>query len=406
MSDRLRLGVVGAGRGASVAHLFHLHPDADVVALCDLVPERCEEARTLLPDLEDCYTEFDALLEHDLDTVLIANRPWDHVPLVIKALEAGKNVLSEVVACGTMAEGVALARAVEKADSIYSFAQNTCYYRPVLEMKRLFKEGELGDFIYGEAEYVHERTIVAYRLSHLDHERGEVRRGGHYCTHALGPLIDITGTRPVRCTGFTTPNRLSRYTGSVGDDMYVFICEMSNGALVKILGGSGVKRQPIMHWYSLYGTRGQAENQRSPHEEWLHLYREHEKYAEDRVSYVPKFPYELRWLPHAAGYHGGADVYMVDHFVRAVLKGEPPPFDVYTALDMTLPGIVALRSAWEGSMPMEVPDFRDESVRAKYENDDWRAPRASVHGDVEIPPEVIEERKQRTQEAFAEGLIH
>ena len=49
---------------------------------------------------------------------------------------------------------------------------------------------------------------------------------------------------------------------------------------------------------------------------------------------------------------------------------------------------------------MEVPDFRDEAVRARYENDAWSAPRGSVHGDVEIPPEVYEERRRRTLEAL------
>jgi hypothetical protein len=221
----------------------------------------------------------------------------------------------------------------------------------------------------------------------------------------LGPILNITGTRPVQCLGLTTPNRVSRTIASKGDDIYIFVCRMDNGALVKILGGSGIKRQPIMHWYSIYGTRGQAENQRNPDEEWFHLYLEHEGRAENRVSYVPKFPYELSWMPSAAAYHGGADAYMVDDFIRSLVAGGPPPFDVYMGLDMTLPGIVALRSAWEGGVPLEVPDFRDEGVRVRYENDDWRAPRASVHEDVEIAPEVYEEKRRRTEEAFAKGLI-
>ena len=399
MTAKLRVGVVGAGRGASVGHLFHLHPDAEVVALCEILADRHAGARRLLPNLEATYTEFDAMLEHGLDAVYVANFPYEHVPLILKALEAGVHVLSEVEVCRTLAEGVALARTVERSDALYAYGHNTRYYGTVLEMERLFREGELGEFIYGEGEYVHERRIVAHRVSYLDHEQ-RTKRGGLYCTHALGPIMDITGTRPVRCTGFTTPNRLNRLTGSERDDVAAFMCEMDTGALVKVMLASGIRRQPIMHWYCIYGTRGQAENQRSPHEERLHVYLDHGDEAEKRRSYVPAFPYKLEWLPQAGGYHGGADPYMVDDFVRAMVEGGPPPIDVYRALDMSLPGIVALRSAFEGSVPMEVPDFRDEAVRARYENDTWTAPRGSVHGDVEIPPEVYEERRRRTLEAL------
>ena len=398
---KFRMGVVGAGRGASVAHLYHLHPDCDVVALADPVPERCERVgQSLLPSLEATYPDLDSMLEHDLDVVFVANYPWEHVPLVIRCLEAGRHVHSEVVACRTLAEGVALARAVESADTMYSFVQNTSYYRPVLEMKRLYAAGTLGEYMYGECEYVHERQIVAHNVSYLDHDRGARVRGGLYITHSLSPIVQITGTRPVRCTGFTTRNRLNRLTGDDADDLAVVMCEMDNGALTKAMVGHGIHRQPIMHYYSIYGTNGQAENQRSPHEEWLHLYLEGQDRAENRTSYVPKWPYEIDWIRNASGYHGGADVYMVDAFMQALRDGGPPPCDVYTALDVTLPGILGLRSAFQGSVPIEVPDLRDEQIRTQYENDHWVPPRGSVHEDVEIPKEVFEERRQKTLKHF------
>jgi len=38
---------------------------------------------------------------------------------------------------------------------------------------------------------------------------------------------------------------------------------------------------------------------------------------------------------------------------------------------MSIAGIQAWRSALNDSAPMEVPDFRRESVRRKYAKDDW-----------------------------------
>ena len=59
---------------------------------------------------------------------------------------------------------------------------------------------------------------------------------------------------------------------------------------------------------------------------------------------------------------------------------------------MSIAGIQAWRSALNDSDSMEVPDFRDESVRKQYENDDWSPdparkkdgqPPSSILGDIE-----------------------
>ena len=126
--------------------MFDLHPEAAVVALCEKDPQRMRRGAALLPNLEARYADYEAFLAHDLDVVLVANDAMAHVPYVIRALESGRHVLSEVLACRTLAEGVALARAVEQADALYSFGENCCSMRPVLEMKRLYRAGELGEY--------------------------------------------------------------------------------------------------------------------------------------------------------------------------------------------------------------------------------------------------------------------
>lgn len=212
------------------------------------------------------------------------------MPFVIQALGAGMHVLSEVVACKTLAEAVALVRAVERAGTVYSLAENCCYMRPTLEMKRLFEAGELGEFMYAECEYLHDVSgLRNLTYTNPDHPANWMA-ATLYCSHALGPIIDITGARPVSVTGYTLPNRRNRLFGSRTDDLGILMCEMDNGAMTKEMHGTGLCREPIMHWYSVYGTRGQAENQRNPHEEWLHLYLEDDAHAENRRSYVPKFP--------------------------------------------------------------------------------------------------------------------
>ncbi|MCD6520737.1 MAG: Gfo/Idh/MocA family oxidoreductase [Anaerolineae bacterium] len=404
MKRPLRVGIFGARRGLYLGKLFDLHPQASVVALCEQDPQRRQEAKTSLPQLEAAYSEYASLLEHDIDVVVIANDATAHAPYAIQALEAGIHVFSEVLACKTLAEGVALARAVERSQALYSFAENCCYMRPALEMERIYQAGKVGEFIYGEAEYVHDCTGVWHRLTYglPNHWRNWIG-ATVYCSHALGPILTITKTRPTRCVGFTTPNLLGRQVGRRGDDMGLIVCQMDNGALCKVLLATACRREPPSHWYSIYGTRGHMENTRGPGEEEVHIYREDDQGSEYHRKYVPSFPTKLPWARSMGG-HGGADAQMVADFVQAVLQGGPPPIDVYTALDMTLPGILAFRSACEGNIPLEVPDLRHEEVRARYESDHWTSdPHAdpsnrhspSAHGEISIPPEVYAEQRRK-----------
>jgi len=408
----MRIGILGAGRGAYLGQILDRYPGARVVALCDHDAVRLEQGRQRLPNLEAAYLNLDGWYNHDFELAVIANDATAHAAHAIRALAQGRHVLSEVVACNTLAEAVALARAVDEANrsaspAVYAFAENCCTMRPTLEIKRLYRAGDLGEYQYGECEYVHDCTGGWPRMTYgnPDHWRNWLPATG-YCTHALGPMLDITGTRPVRCVGFTTPNRLGQLVGRQGDDMGVFVCQMDNGAVTKCLTGLALRREPALHWYSLYGTRGTAENQRGLGEELLHVYLEQDRGALYGRSYVPAFPYPLDWVRQASG-HGGADEYMVDALMHALLEGSPPPIDLYMALDMTLPGILAHRSALQGSIPLEVPNLREEAVRMRYEKDNISPDPlgcaeelvpSSAHGMVEISPEVYANQRRRYRE--------
>ena len=148
--DTIRVGVVGVGRGMTFAKGAGPHIGMKLVALCDTWEERLTAVGKEL-DVAT-YVDYDRFLEHDMDAVILANNFHGRAPFAIKALRAGKHVMSETAACGTLAEGVALARAVEKSGRIYMFAENYPYSAPNQEMCRLFQEGFVGDFKYGEGE--------------------------------------------------------------------------------------------------------------------------------------------------------------------------------------------------------------------------------------------------------------
>ncbi len=109
---KIRVGVIGVGRGDSFARGANDLVGMELVAICDHWKEKVDASAKR-------YTDYDKFLEHDMDAVILANYFHEHAPFAIKALEAGKHVMSECTSNATMAEGVALCRAVENSKKIY-----------------------------------------------------------------------------------------------------------------------------------------------------------------------------------------------------------------------------------------------------------------------------------------------
>ena len=100
MKERLRVGVIGAGRWSASAHLpgFHRSPLCELAVICDLDRDLAESrARQFgIPDVE---TDFEQVLRRrDIDVVDIVTRD-DHQDLVFAALDAGKHCLVEKPVC-------------------------------------------------------------------------------------------------------------------------------------------------------------------------------------------------------------------------------------------------------------------------------------------------------------------
>ena len=101
----IKVGIAGASRGAHLLRSMK-NTGLEAVALCDTFKAKL--------DLECAkagvrgYENFDEFLQHDMDAVVIATPFPNHAPLAMKALRAGKHVLSETSCNATMAEGVAL----------------------------------------------------------------------------------------------------------------------------------------------------------------------------------------------------------------------------------------------------------------------------------------------------------
>jgi predicted dehydrogenase len=369
---KIRVGVVGLRRGLSFAQGAGPGLGMELVALCDTWAERLESAGRRLK--VETYTDFDRFLEHDMDAVILANFFHQHAPFAVKALRAGFHVMSETSACATLGEGVELIEAVEKSGKTYMFAENYPYMVFNQEMRRLYQLGRIGEFQYGEGEYVH--PMSAKEINALSPGERHWRNwipATYYCTHALAPVMYITGTWPVKVNGFVIPcsddDPQRSQTARRNDTASMIALRMDNDAVVKLLQVS-LRGEGI--WVRLHGTQGLMENQRGGDQTMLRVRRERfDKKRGEPVEqlYRPDFP-ECHEKAMKAG-HGGGDFFTPYHFSEAIRAGEQPFLDVYRGVAMSIVGILAYRSALNDSNTVEVPDFRKKETRTMYRNDHW-----------------------------------
>ena len=153
MSDRIRVGIVGTGGIArSYARAYHDIPEAEIVALCDIVPGKAAafgqqwgftEAKTFI-DYRDMLDKC------ELDAVSVSTPNVAHSFISIDALEAGAHVLCEKPMSVTLEEAVNMAKAAKKADRILSIGFQPRYDPNMQEMKRIVQSGILGKIYYVE----------------------------------------------------------------------------------------------------------------------------------------------------------------------------------------------------------------------------------------------------------------
>jgi len=151
---RLRVGVLGAGPIAQFAHLESCVKarNADLFALCDAAPDLLARmGATYEPERR--YSDYDAMLaDLDVEAVVIAVSDAFHVPMAIRALEAGKHVLCEKP-LGTNVEEVLRLRDVVRRTGLVLQVGHMKRFDPGLEATRDFIDGEIGELLALKAWY-------------------------------------------------------------------------------------------------------------------------------------------------------------------------------------------------------------------------------------------------------------
>jgi len=395
----VRLAVVGGHRGRSFDQtLAVLSGRAELVAACDVDAEVLAAWQRDHRDAR-CYADYVDLLADDaVDAVLLATPLAVHAAQAVAALEAGKHVLSEVIAADTLDGCWALVDAVERTGRTYMMAENYCFSRPNLMVENLAARGCFGRVVHLEGAYLHDCRSLLHRPGGELTWRGEARRdfaGVIYPTHSLGPLArwlraangpdDRLDTLTACMSASPSVRRFvaeqfgPEHYGADGDERWrqgdsgSVLIRSSGGAVLDLRVDWVSARPHDMTHYGLQGTHGAYLTGRYEGEDplvWLEgrspgrsegLAGQQPAQWEPLWRYAEEFEHPLwrRWPDTARRTgHGGGDFFVVDEFVRAIQEQRPPAVDVYDAATWSSVAPLSAQSIAAGGAPVRIPDFR------------------------------------------------
>lgn len=153
------IGLIGCG-GISGVHLrAYKAAGYNVVALCDLIPERAENRRKEFFPQAQTYTDYkDLLARTDIEVIDIATHPQDRSYLIPAALRARKHVLSQKPFVLDLDLGAKFA-ALAKANNVALAVNQNGRWAPYFSwMRQAVKKGLIGE------------TMAVHLQCHWDHE--------------------------------------------------------------------------------------------------------------------------------------------------------------------------------------------------------------------------------------------
>jgi predicted dehydrogenase len=340
---KVRVGIVGYGVcrfGAAFG--FQDHPNVEVVAVSDLIPERRQELMKACR-CDKSYESLEVLVKDPrIEAVFVATDAPNHARHCMEVLKHGKHVMTAVPAVfGSIEQAEQLLETVQKAGLKYMMAETSCFRADCYGMRQIYNAGRFGRIIYSEGEYFH------YSATPIDSYKGW-RIGMPplwYPTHSTAYYVGVTGKRFTRvsCVGFNAgfpayKPGANKYNNPFTDEVALF--KTSEGGSSRMLMCKGI--------YNLVVERGRVFGEQG----WMDGTEYHG--AAKKLPDISRPP-----LPPGmpAGGHGGSHGPLANEFITSILEDRQPLVNIYEALAMTVPGIVAHQSALKDGATLDIPQY-------------------------------------------------
>lgn len=344
ISDRkIRIGLVGYGLCEFAAHFsFQHHPNLEVVAVSDLIPERCAQlaqatrCNTTYPSLEE-------LIKHPgMEAIFIGTDAPSHGKHAIAALKRGLHVACAVPAVyGSLEEAEQLYKEVKRSGKLYMLFETAAYHGDIFAMREIYKAGGFGKLLYSEGEYYH---YMKDPLPGFNNWRNGLIPQW-YPTHSNAYYTCVTGGSFTHVSCLGIPSKIHQFLPKNNVYNNPFGTQI---ALMRTSEG-GTARMAVS--WDTPGSGGEIGRIRGERGTFYGAYQGEEKQLPNLTR--PVLPPNVE-----PGFHDGSHGHLCAEFVEAILQERQPLVNIAMALNLTVPGIIAHQSALRDGEWMEVPQYK------------------------------------------------
>ena len=255
----MKYALIGCGRIATNHVTAAVNNNLEIVAVCDVVPEKMEailEKHNLADDKSiKRHTDYKKMLEeNDLELVSIATESGKHAAIALDAIDAGVNVIIEKPMSMNMADAEEIIkRAAEKHVKVSACHQNR-FNVAIQEVRKAIEGNRFGKLSNASINVRWNRNKGYYDQAPW---RGTWEEDGgclmNQCIHGIDLLRWMMGDEVVEVYGAT---RQQFHDYLEAEDVGVAVVKFKNGAIGTIEGTTNVYPQNLEETLYLFGENG------------------------------------------------------------------------------------------------------------------------------------------------------
>jgi predicted dehydrogenase len=255
MISKLRFAIVGCGVIAPThARSIQELPDAELVALCDIHPEKAQALADKYP--AEVYNDFDEMVKSiPFDVVCVCTPSGLHADIGMAAARAGKHVIVEKPMDITLEKADALIQACHEAGVRLSIISQHRFDPAIQALKKAVKENRLGQLNFGGSHTKWYRSQDYYDSGdwrgtwQMDGGGALINQSIHYVDllqYIMGPVAELHGYCATRA-----------HTRIEVEDVAVAAVKFRSGAL-GLLEGTTSAYPGFCARLDIYGSEGSA----------------------------------------------------------------------------------------------------------------------------------------------------
>lgn len=270
MPEQLRIGVIGLHEGRTLLAALNCPipatvgiardeayraPHARVIAACDLDAARLADIHATFPDVF-VTSDYDVLLQRDDVQIVAIYTPDDyHGEHIIRAFDAGKDVICTKPLVNSMADARRVLEAGRRTGRKLLVGQSTRFFESFRRQRAAFERGEVGQLEMVDAHYIHRMDWFYDKSPWAIDTSDWVYLGLSHPIDLLrwylGPIAEVQA--------YGTYSALARQYGVKSYDIYTANLLSVDGRIGRVMGNYGVHELPSARnaiELVLYGSDG------------------------------------------------------------------------------------------------------------------------------------------------------